>query len=81
MNKEFKINDKIIFSESAVEDVRGKTGIINKFLGVTHISLAKLEQGKSVNYGLYKDVNMWEIKLDNSNELYRSPEGWLEKID
>jgi hypothetical protein len=80
MNRKFNKGDRVKFNESAVAEVRGKTGILNKFLGVERISLARLEQGKSVNTGVYKDVNMWEIRLDNSNKLYPSPEDWLEKI-
>lgn len=80
MNRKFNVGDKAKFNKSAVAEVTGKTGIINKFLGVERISLAKLEQGKSVNLGRYKDVNMWEVRLDNSNELYSCPEDWLEKV-
>ena len=80
MNRKFNVGDKVKFNKSAVAEVTRKTGIINKFLGVERISLAKLEQGKSVNLGRYKDVNMWEVRLDNSNELYSCPEDWLEKI-
>jgi len=80
MNRKFNKGDRVKFNESAVAEVRGKTGILNKFLGVEHISLARLEQGKSVNTGVYKDVNMWEVRLDNLNKLSPSPEDWLEKI-
>lgn len=79
MNRKFNKGDRVKFNQSAVADVRGKTGTVSKFLGVEHISLARLEQGKSVNTGVYKDVNMWEIKLENSNKSYPSPEDWLEK--
>jgi len=80
MNRKFNEGDRVKFNESAVEDVRGKTGIISKFLGVERISLARLERGKSVYSGLYIDVNMWQIQLDGSDELYNSPEDWLEKM-
>jgi hypothetical protein len=80
MNRIFDKGDKVKFNESAVEEVRGKTGIINKFLEVSHIDLATIVKGKSVKYGRYKDVNTWEVRLDDSNKLYPSPEDWLEKI-
>jgi len=47
MNRKFNKGDRVKFNESAVAEVRGKTGILNKFLGVERISLARLEQGKS----------------------------------
>ncbi len=80
MNGKFNVGDKVKFNKTAAAQVGGKAGRINKCLGVERLSLAKLEQGKSVNLGRYKAVNMWEVKLDNSNELYPSPEDWLEKI-
>ena len=80
MNRKFNKGDRVKFNESAVAEVRGKTGIISKFLEVERISLARLERGKTINYGRYKDVNMWEVMLDNLDKLYPSPEDWLEKI-
>lgn len=80
MDRKFNKGDRVKFNESAVAEVRGKTGIINKFLGVQRISFPRLEHGKTINTGVYKDVDMWEIRLDNLNKLYPSPEDWLEKI-
>ena len=80
MSDTINIGDSVKFNESAVEKVRGKTGIVNKFLSVERLSLSRLEQGKTVYSGVYGDVNIWEIKLDDSGELYPSPEGWLDKL-
>jgi hypothetical protein len=80
MNKKLNEGDKVKFNERAKEELRGQTGIISKFLGIERINLAGLTQGKSVKYGLYNDVNMWEIQIDGSDELYKSPEDWLDKI-
>jgi hypothetical protein len=80
MNRKFNKGDRIKFNEGAVAEVRGKTGTINKFLESTRLSLARLEQGKPVYSGLYIDVNMWEVILDESNALSQSPEDWLDRI-
>jgi hypothetical protein len=78
MNRKFREGDKVKFIESAASEVRGKIGIVNEFLGVERISLSALEHGKSVNRGLYKDVNMWKVKLSGLNKVYPAPEDWLD---
>jgi len=80
MSKTLDVGDRVIFNGSAVEEIKSKTGVVNKFLGVERISLARLEQGKPMYNGLYVDVNMWEVRLDDSDKLYPSPEGWLDKL-
>jgi hypothetical protein len=80
MVKDINIGDRVRFNGAAVEDVRGKVGVINKFLGTERLSLARLEQGKTIYNGLYIDVNMWEVRLDKSDKVYPSPEEWLDKL-
>jgi len=75
MNMEKYINpgDRVKISENTPEDIRGKTGRITRFLEIVRVNLPS-------NYGLYIDVNMWEVELDESKELKPVPEDWLEKI-
>ena len=72
MADKFESGNGVRFKENSPQEVSGKTGIINKRLGVHRMPKAFSD--------LYEDVIMWEVQLDESKDLYPSAEDWLDKI-
>ncbi|MFC2044393.1 hypothetical protein ACFLT8_04295 [Chloroflexota bacterium] len=78
MSKQFNTGDKVIFNKTGSRTLAGKTGILVKHLEPQHITYSLKPEEDAV--ATMKSDKLWQVKLDNTEELLVADECWLDKI-